>query len=221
MRTLLLSTAIFAAICAGSSANAATARLFGTAEFRTGSLEALPQWRNVLARIAADEETIRACRQDRKRCASAAGRWVDLLRQLEPLRPRDQMIRVNSYFNKQRYRADDANFGRRDYWASPLEFLRRSGDCEDYAIAKYHALRSLGFRPDDLRLVVVQDTLRNIPHAVLAVYLDGEVHILDNLSAAVSLQGALPHYVPYYSVNESERWAHTPLDAIVVSAARR
>jgi predicted transglutaminase-like cysteine proteinase len=124
------------------------------------------------------------------------------------------------FVNGWEYRTDVANYGRSDYWATPFEFFRRSGDCEDYAIAKYRSLRLLGLPADQLRMVVVQDVVRDLPHAVLAVYLEDEVYILDNQTDAVLPQARVPHYVPYYSVNEVTRWAHTPPDALVVTSSR-
>jgi len=43
----------------------------------------------------------------------------------------------------------------------------REGDCEDYAIAKYVALREAGFPQDDLQLVLVRDRAVRQDHAVL------------------------------------------------------
>ena len=111
--------------------------------------------------------------------------WLALLRGLEAETRLRQVRAINEFVNRWRYKADADNYGKRDHWATPLEFLRRSGDCEDYAIAKYESLRRLGLPADPLRLVVVQDTVRDLPHAVLAVYLADEVYILDNLSDAV------------------------------------
>jgi predicted transglutaminase-like cysteine proteinase len=48
---------------------------------------------------------------------------------------------------------DCTQYGYADFWASPLQTLGSgAGDCEDYAIVKYVALRGLGILPDDLRL---------------------------------------------------------------------
>ena len=122
------------------------------------------------------------------------------------------MEELNRFINSWTYRFDQENYGDDDYWATPLQFLRRSGDCEDYAIIKYVSLRALGFPADKLRIVVVRDVLRNIAHAVLAVYLDNDILIMDSL-----FDGVLPHhqvtfYAPQYSVNEKRRWAHiTPI----------
>ena len=100
------------------------------------------------------------------------------------------------------------NWGKPDYWAVPAQFLKKSGDCEDYAIAKYFTLKELGFPPGDMRIVVLRDTIRNLAHAVLVVYLDGEAYVLDNLSNVVQPHSRLRNYDPQYSVNENGRWTH-------------
>jgi len=65
---------------------------------------------------------------------------------------------------------------------------------------------------------VVRDVVRDLAHAVLAVYLDDEVYILDNLTRAVLPQDRISHYVPYYSINEETRWAHVPPADTLLSA---
>jgi predicted transglutaminase-like cysteine proteinase len=138
--------------------------------------------------------------------------WQAKIRSVQGLPPQRQMEELNRFFNSWTYRLDQENYAVEDYWATPLEFLHRSGDCEDYAIIKYVSLRALGFPADKLRIVVVRDVLRNIAHAVLAVYLDNDILIMDSL-----FDGVLPHhqvtfYSPQYSVNEKRRWAHiTPI----------
>ena len=131
----------------------------------------------------------------------------------------DQLKTVNGFINQWRYRTDSYNYKTSDYWASPAEFFSRSGDCEDYAIAKYVTLRQMGFGADQLRLVVVKDLNQNIAHAVLAAYVDGDVYILDNINSKVRSQAEVTEYAPYYSVNEQARWAHAAAPANVASAA--
>jgi len=45
-------------------------------------------------------------------------------------------------------------------------------DCEDYAIAKFVALRKAGIAPDDLRIVIMHSTISGEDHAVAAARLD-------------------------------------------------
>ena len=94
------------------------------------------------------------------------------------------------------------------YWASPGEFFRRHGDCEDYAIAKFLSLRALGFDDAAMRIVVLQDLNLGIAHAVLAVELGGETLILDNQVADVVPARAIRHYRPIYAVNETHWWLY-------------
>ena len=194
--------------------------LFGTAEFRADSHEALPQWRRLLGGIAAEAPVYDACAADPAACPNRAMMaWMTLLAGLEGAPEAEQVRAINRFANQWRYATDIENFGRSDYWATPGEFLRRSGDCEDYAIFKYVSLRLLGLPAKRLRLVVLQDTLRDLAHAVLAVYGDKDVLILDNVTDAVLPHARLVQYVPYYSVNEDARWAHVPSNDLLMSAA--
>ena len=204
---------------AGTPALAIAPGLFGTTEFEAESLKDLPQWQSVLARMAAEAAVTAGCRAASEQCPTRATRaWSRLLRSLDGASPLTQLREVNRFVNGWRYRADADNYGRSDYWATPLEFFHRSGDCEDYVIAKYRSLRELGIPAERLRMVVVQDLVRDLPHAVLAVYQGDAVYILDNLTPAVLRQEQVGNYLPYYSVNESARWAHTAPDAVVVTS---
>lgn len=141
-------------------------------------------------------------------CVSTLGRGcnlgplqalIDGLRGAAVLR---QLHEVNRAVNRAAYREDRRNWGRRDHWAAPRELLTRGGDCEDFAIAKYLALRGLGFPARDLRLLILYDTRRQQAHAVLAVALDGRELVLDNLGGAILPLSALPHYRVRYALNE-------------------
>jgi predicted transglutaminase-like cysteine proteinase len=63
--------------------------------------------------------------------------------------------------------------------------------------------------------------VRDLAHAVLAVYLDDQVYVLDNLTNAVLPQERVAHYVPYYSINETTRWGHVPPADPMVAAQPR
>jgi predicted transglutaminase-like cysteine proteinase len=110
--------------------------------------------------------------------------------------------------NRQRYLTDPRNYGVKDYWATPIQFLKRDGDCEDYAIAKFISLRALGFTNDMLRIVVLQDLNLRIGHAILVVYLDGRALVLDNQVRRVVPAETIRHYQPIYSINEQHWWLH-------------
>lgn len=181
--------------------------LFRSHEFRS-TLKALPDWLRVMESANRTSEQYLRCDPAVDICSAAALSWQKIIRQVETQPAMVQLRQVNSYFNRWPYRLDQDVYGVSDYWAAPEEFLRLSGDCEDYSIAKYYALRALGFPDQSLRIVLLKDTIRNIAHAVLAVELDNERYILDNMSDLILPHRQYEHYVPQYSVNESYRWAH-------------
>ena len=176
-------------------------KLFGTVEFRR-PLSTLPGWLDVLDRNA-QSPIFNPARQFNRSTT-----WAQLSKRAEGKSPLEVLKLVNSFWNTWPYREDMANWGKPDYWAIPAQFLKKSGDCEDYAIAKYFTLKELGIPPGDMRIVVLRDTIRNLAHAVLVVYLDGEAYVLDNLSNVVQPHSRLRNYNPQYSVNENGRWTH-------------
>lgn len=119
-----------------------------------------------------------------------------------------KMQYVNAFFNQWKYTYDEVNWRQRDSWATPAEFLERGGDCEDYAIIKYFALRALGVPADSLLIVWVLEARGG--HAVLAV-LDGDTfYILDNNyhSNTIYRNGGYIPYQPLYYLNEHYGWRH-------------
>jgi predicted transglutaminase-like cysteine proteinase len=178
-------------------------RLFGTVEFRS-DLKNFPKWERVLG-------------YERQTPTFAPGggmpdvvrrRWEKLAADLRDRPVMEKVQKVNNFFNQWPYKTDSAVWGVEDYWAIPPEFMQKSGDCEDYAITKYYALRSLGIPAADLRIIVVRDTIRNLAHAVL-VFINGDsAYILDNLTNLVLSHQKMTHYAPQFSVNEEFLWRH-------------
>ncbi len=183
-------------------------KLLRSAAFR-GTFDALPQWKRVLSVAKEQVRVLNTCGD--KSCPPGATSWQKIIREA---RGRDEMAQlrmVNAFFNKWPYRLDLDLYGVSDWWAAPREFLKQSGDCEDYAIIKYFALRELGFAAEDLRIVAVKDRIRGLGHAILAVFVRGDAYILDNTTSVVLSHAKYTHYTPQYSVNEEYRWAHIPI----------
>ena len=179
-----------------------TSRLMGTIEFK-GNLKNLADWKKVLERNAQHPIFTPGSKLNAKTT------WDQFKEELLAKKtPLEQIKAVNTFWNRWPYRTDMSVYKINDYWAAPYEFRKNSGDCEDYSIAKYFTLKEIGFDPDKMRIVIVRETIRNLVHAVLAVYLDDDIYILDNLSASVLSHTRLRQYVPQYSLNEKYRWAH-------------
>ena len=186
---------------AAGGASDSKVQLFGTVEFKR-PLSTLPGWLDLLKRNGMDPVFIPGK-------AFKKGVTWESFKSKAPQGNKMELLRyVNSFWNTWPYVEDIVNSKQEDYWAIPAEFLKKSGDCEDYSIIKYFTLKELGVAPESMRIVVVRDTIRNFAHAVLAVYVNGDAFILDNLSNSVLAHTKLRQYSPQYSVNESGRWAH-------------
>lgn len=193
--------------------------LFNTIAYKNESLAALPQWQRVLDEIVQEKTTYQACAQGLSPCApKALLAWRAMINAQSGQTHIAQMRAVNRFVNQWPSKADIDNHQQQDFWSSPLTFLRQSGDCEDYAIIKYVSLREMGFDAEQLRIVIVKDSLRDLAHAILAVHVEGEIYILDNLFQAILPQMKVRQYLPYYSVNEQARWAHLRPDTLMLSS---
>lgn len=123
---------------------------------------------------------------------------------------------VNDFYNHRlRYRDDIDAWGEIDYWASPLEALQQgSGDCEDFALAKYFTLVAMGLPPERLRLVYVRVVMGAAegkavqPHMVLAYYPhpQDDPLVLDNLVPQLHQAGDRTDLTPVFSFNADGLW---------------
>ncbi|SBW09127.1 Transglutaminase family protein cysteine peptidase BTLCP (fragment) [uncultured delta proteobacterium] len=181
-------------------------RLFDTVEFR-GVLKNMPKWQ----RVVAAEQRSRTFDGDLStvmRPASVYKQWQELVERVKNASDMEKAKAVTAFFNRWPYKTDQAVYKVSDYWATPKEFLLNSGDCEDYAITKFYALMKLGVDPENMRVVALMDTIRNLAHAVLVIYIDDDAYVLDNLTTLVLSHARYQHYAPQYSINEVYRWAH-------------
>jgi len=186
-----------------------SAGLFGYRETQRTNLEMFPQWLSVLARHIQTNIPEGNC-ETRRLDSCHLKRWHLFLKSISNFSEAEKIQRVNEFANNQQYILDIENYGMEDYWAAPRQFLYNNGDCEDYAITKMLSLKYLGFTEKSMRLVVLQDTNLRIPHAVLAVYHDGDALIMDNQIEEVVSHKNIVHYVPIYSVSESKWWMYLP-----------
>lgn len=124
--------------------------------------------------------------------------------------PTERQLRlVNRFFNRVRFVSDIQHWGEEDYWATPVEFLTtNAGDCEDFSIAKYLTLKSLGVPDDQLRIVYVKALDLNQAHMVLAWYPepDADPLILDNLINEIKPASQRNDLEPVYSFNGNGLW---------------
>jgi predicted transglutaminase-like cysteine proteinase len=156
------------------------------------------KWTGVLARLDTEPEVLWPEEK------TGSGNLKDL-----PLRLKAES--VNEAVNTYAYLDDEDNWGKPDYWQTPVEFLSRGGgDCEDFAIAKYEWLRELGVPEDQMRIAVVYDNYQHMTHTVLTVHTDQKEPplVLDNQTTEI-LDGLGDHYLPLFSINRHAWWRHT------------
>lgn len=142
--------------------------------------------------------------------------WQEMLQAAQSMNEQDKIRRVNEFFNRRiQFGEDQAIWGENDYWATPLEFMGRGiGDCEDFSIAKYFSLRSLGVPIERLRITYVRARIGGPnsditqAHMVLAYYADpsSEPQILDNLITEVRPASRRGDLLPLFSFNSEGLW---------------
>lgn len=151
---------------------------------------------------AAAEQTIKA--------------WRDMLHSVGALGEREKVIRVNEFLNRKIQFGEDRDiWGQNDYWATPLELFGRGiGDCEDFSIAKYFSLRSVGIADDKLRITYVRARIGGPrsditqAHMILGYYENpaAEPLILDNLITEVRPASRRADLTPVFSFNSEGLW---------------
>lgn len=135
--------------------------------------------------------------------------WRNVVAVSRNLSEREKLAAVNAFFNQLYFVNDIDLWGKKDYWATPLEFLgSAAGDCEDFSIAKYFTLRELGIDDKKLRLVYVKAIKLNQFHMVVAYYptASSEPVLLDNIDPEIKLASKRRDLLPVYSFNGSRLW---------------
>ena len=158
------------------------------------------KWSELQPRIHSDETELAACDSGATPCSKPAKRFWSIVELGRKHKGLARIGWINRAVNLRIRPVSDWNqYGYADYWASPLQtLLSEAGDCEDYAILKYVALRKAGIAPRDLRLVIVQDDHQQEEHAILAVNYEQKWLILDNRTFALLPADQVEHYHPLF-----------------------
>ena len=148
-------------------------------------------WQKLQPALRAEAEVLNRCRADLTHCPPAAAKFLAIVEAARAQTGRARLGHINRAVNLAIQPVSDlVQYGVADVWATPLmSFASGKGDCEDYAIAKYVALREIGMAASDLRLNIVHNNQSGEDHAVVAARLDGEWLILDNRRMAMLTDG--------------------------------
>jgi len=163
------------------------------------------KWLGVERKLDDESVQLALCDGDREHCVSpAALQFLAIVDKARAREGRARLGEINRAINLAiRPMSDQAQYGEIDVWSSPLvTFTTGAGDCEDYAIAKFVALRQAGVSPDDLRIVIMRDTIRGEDHAVAAARLDGHWLMLDNRRMAMVEDAHVRNYRPLFVIDQ-------------------
>ncbi|WP_425445696.1 transglutaminase-like cysteine peptidase [Vibrio albus] len=135
--------------------------------------------------------------------------WRKTIGNLASASEMEKLTGVNDFFNKQHFVNDIYLWGKKDYWATPLEFLGAyGGDCEDFTISKYFSLLELGVSDKKLRLAYVKALKLNEFHMVLTYYSKPSAVplVLDNINPVILPASQRTDLLPIYSFNGQNLW---------------
>jgi predicted transglutaminase-like cysteine proteinase len=165
--------------------------------------EILAKWDGVESQIEEENQVLARCGDGNSWCPWAARRFLSIVNDGQARNGRARVGVINRGINLSIVPTTDlVQWGVADHWSTPLEtFTTQRGDCEDYAIAKYVALRAAGVPQQDVRLIVVREDAERENHAVVAVRLAGEWLILDNRWLALVRDREMSRATPLYELD--------------------
>jgi predicted transglutaminase-like cysteine proteinase len=170
------------------------------------------KWSGVEASIRDEADLFARCRANAELCPPAAQSFLAIVAQGRALSGRARIGVINRAVNMAIIPTSDlAQWGVIDRWSPPLEtFATGRGDCEDYAIAKYVALREAGVAAEDVRLIIVRNLAANEDHAVVAARLDGAWIILDNRWLTLVADSDMTDAIPLLVLDDTGVFAFAP-----------
>lgn len=183
--------------------------LLGSIEVQGGDSRAFRKWKSVLPECDAQVAQVQDQLQRSNHRDQALDYWTGLLQSVGDEKDVHQLSHLNSRINESAdYEPLATIAGYADLWRSPLKLFGGQGDCEDFAIAKYFSLIALGYPEKMLRLVVVQDTSRQVVHAVTCVQLSDQCYVLDSLRPVAEPDHKMLMYVPLTSMHRDTHYQH-------------
>ena len=180
---------------------------FGMIASRASSGALWTRLAQITADIQAAQPALDRCRADRQHCTKGASRFADIIDEADQRQDRERLELVNKRINAAiEYVTDQEQWHVADRWSPPLSeaadgsFETGKGDCEDFAIAKFIALREAGTPEADLRVLIVRDRSAGDFHAVLGVRLGGNWMLLDNRFSRLVESTSATYFQPLFAV---------------------
>jgi predicted transglutaminase-like cysteine proteinase len=183
---------------------------FGLYAFRAPAGRLTVKWQKVQSDAASEAASLKDCQAKMTHCSYGESRFGQMLKQAKNLTGMAKIEFINQKVNSTiRYTSDIAQWGEPDVWSTPTavdgkgSFDTGLGDCEDYAIAKYMALKASGVSVEDLRILLVRDRTVGMDHAILAARQAGRWLILDNRWDRLIDDTKTNQFVPLFAMNDN------------------
>jgi predicted transglutaminase-like cysteine proteinase len=180
----------------------AVAEPFGRDVLPVFNGEILTKWNGLITDIRNESDVLTRCHEDVQSCPIAARKFLAVIADGRAHDGRARFGIINRAINLAiEPMSDQAQWGIPDRWSAPLATLATGrGDCEDYAIAKYVALKEAGVSENDLRLVIVRDLGSGQDHAVVTARLDTKWIVLDNRRLVLLEDLDMPRVLPLFAL---------------------
>ena len=202
-------------MCASTQVQAATNYRFDDDEDFIAEAESWPAWHNVVQKGLQEERELLECVADESVCPAFLKGARVVVERGRTLDRRNQLKLVNRFVNRHKRTRRDRQRAVSEIsgetvvvqWSTLFEFLRVGGDCDDFATAKYQLLRAMGFKEDELRVVVVWFRDRREYHALVAV------NHPPTSSSLLDIDNRIYRHRPHqyrfiYAVNANGIWNH-------------
>ena len=154
-------------------------------------------WHRVRRQIQLDDLIVSYCLEYAMEDCTAAAKLMSVVEDARQYQGRAMIAHVNRSINLMIKPSAGS-------WMGALDILKLgSGDCKDYAVAKYAVLLRSGISPDQLRLVIVHNIRRKENHMVVGVFDDGQWLLLDNLTMTLVKDTDRKDYVPMFVLDHT------------------
>jgi predicted transglutaminase-like cysteine proteinase len=130
------------------------------------------EWHKILANVEGQRREIDECLNEPDRCDDGERRFLKIVKAASVRDGRSRIEFVNEQINGEIHYTPDASQWASadadiDVWSLPLgehgSLKTQSGDCEDYALAKYEVFRQVGIPDENLRVLVGRYSLSKRP----------------------------------------------------------
>jgi predicted transglutaminase-like cysteine proteinase len=178
----------------------ASSEPFGLVAVRVKTGELMAKWAAIQTDVRVETKVLGRCRAPAELCPPAALHFLAFIAEGRSRSGLARIGAINRAINLAiRPVSDLAQWGVIDRWSAPLETLATGrGDCEDYAIAKYVALKAAGIPDDDLRIVILHNLAVGEDYAIVTARLDGAWITLDNRWLMLVKDSEMRRVVPLF-----------------------